>query len=172
MHPFSGRGWRPRVAGGRLILNSRGDRGPGSHSQVPGLSHQVPGSGVQHQVQVRACTRTRTRGPVPVPEAPYLIPDQPRPETRRCASALKGKLETGKSDLSRGRGSTACCPSCGCHFQVAGGGHRWRVAGRCSAQTETGDREVCCGSGKGGPFGPAALRWRPRHDIGVSSCSA
>ncbi len=25
------------------------------HSQVPGLSHQIPGSGVQHQVQVRAC---------------------------------------------------------------------------------------------------------------------
>jgi hypothetical protein len=33
------------------------------------------------------------------------------------------------------------------HFQVAGGGHGWRVAGRCSAQTETGDREVCCGLG-------------------------
>jgi hypothetical protein len=31
-----------------------------AHSQVPGLSHQVPGSGVQHQVQVRARTRTRT----------------------------------------------------------------------------------------------------------------
>jgi hypothetical protein len=30
------------------------------HSQVPGLSHQVPGSGVQHQVQVQARTRTRT----------------------------------------------------------------------------------------------------------------
>ena len=37
-----------------------------AHSQVPGLGHQVPGSGVQHQVQVRACARTRTRGPVPV----------------------------------------------------------------------------------------------------------
>jgi len=30
------------------------------HSQVPGLSRQVPGSGVRHQVQVQARTRTRT----------------------------------------------------------------------------------------------------------------
>jgi len=35
------------------------------HSQVPGLGHQVPGSGVQHQGQVRAWTRTRTWQPVP-----------------------------------------------------------------------------------------------------------
>ncbi len=37
-----------------------------THSQVPGLSLQVPGSGVQHQVQVLACTRARTSRPVPV----------------------------------------------------------------------------------------------------------
>jgi hypothetical protein len=39
------------------------------HSQVPGLSHQVPGSGVQHLVQVQdphpyPYLKTRTRYPV------------------------------------------------------------------------------------------------------------
>jgi hypothetical protein len=33
--------------------------------------------------------------PVPAPDDPYLIPDQLRPETRRFATALKGKPETG-----------------------------------------------------------------------------
>ncbi len=46
----------------------------GKLSQVPGLGRQVSGSGVQHQVQVGSA-------PVPVPGDPYLIPDQPRPET-------------------------------------------------------------------------------------------
>ena len=31
------------------------------HSQVPGLGHQVSGSGVQHQGQVQARTSTRTQ---------------------------------------------------------------------------------------------------------------
>ena len=61
-------------------------------SQVPGLRRQVPGSGIQHQVQVRAralfgcLSRLRlfTLCPalVPEPDNPFLIPDQPRPDTR------------------------------------------------------------------------------------------
>jgi len=45
--------------------------------QVPGLGRQVPGSGIQHQVQVQARTRTRTWQPVPDSRLP-------RPETRKC----------------------------------------------------------------------------------------
>ena len=59
-------GWR---VAGRVALNGKPETGINAavmiHSQVPGLGHQVPGSGVQHQVQVQARTRTRTRTPVP-----------------------------------------------------------------------------------------------------------
>ena len=70
------------------------------HSQVPGLCHRVSGSGVRHQVQVQAFLDvsylcTLLPAPVPAPDDPYLIPDQLRPETRRFATALKGKPETG-----------------------------------------------------------------------------
>ena len=66
-----------------------------NQSQVPGLGHQVPGSGVQHQVQVQArlfgshfCTSYPA--PVPEPDNPYLAPDcrDPRPETSLCLSPL------------------------------------------------------------------------------------
>jgi hypothetical protein len=43
---------------------------------------------------------------------------------------LSGKRLAVRHDAS-GRGSTACCPSC-IHSRVAGGGLRWRVAGRSS----------------------------------------
>ena len=55
---FSGGGWQPRVAGARRkSLKGRPETGmlPAGkiHSQVPGLSRQVSGSGIQHQEQVQ-----------------------------------------------------------------------------------------------------------------------
>jgi len=55
---ISGGGWQPRVAGGWIGRRSKGNRRPDDwlgqeHIQVSGLGHQVPGSGIQVQVQVR-----------------------------------------------------------------------------------------------------------------------
>jgi len=52
-------------------------------------------SAIRSLVQVFLCRYRFRPAPVPEPEDPYLMPDQRRPETRRCATALNGKPETG-----------------------------------------------------------------------------
>ena len=63
------------------------------------------------------------------------MPDQPRPETWGCASALKGKPETGK--VAAGIN----------HSQVVGDGPGWQVAGilELKGRPETGiNASVIC----------------------------
>jgi hypothetical protein len=59
--------------------------------QLPILRSQI--SAIRSRVRVFSIRYRFGPVPVPEPEDPYLLPDQPRPETRSCSSALKGKLE-------------------------------------------------------------------------------